>query len=148
MRGDAASAARRRVRRIVAMVVRSIECAEAATWTAQTEAAIAGGVLRAVWVGEVGNAEQYLPWIWRWGWYPGDHELSVFCWPLPAVSTLTEKYTYYSVFEAALCEQDQRLANEFCNRGKITGTAAFFSCADSSPWTLCIMCRRRPPFPR
>ena len=35
-----------------------------------------------------------------------------------------------------------------CNRGKITGTAAFFSCADSSPWTLCIMCRRRPPFPR
>ena len=34
------------------------------------------------------------------------------------------------------------------NRGKTTGTAAFFSCTDSASWTLCIMCRRRPPFPR
>jgi hypothetical protein len=34
------------------------------------------------------------------------------------------------------------------NRGKSPGTAAFFSCADSSPWTLYIMCCRHPPFPR
>lgn len=26
---------------------------------------------------------------------------------------MTDKYTYYSLFEAALREQDQRLANEF-----------------------------------
>ena len=32
-------------------------------------------------------------------------------------------------------------------RGKSVGGAAFFSCADSAPWILCIMCRRRPPFP-
>ena len=32
-------------------------------------------------------------------------------------------------------------------RGTTTGTAAFFSCVDSAPWTLCIMCRRHPPFP-
>jgi len=34
------------------------------------------------------------------------------------------------------------------NRGKTKGTAAFFSCADSPGWTLCVMCRRHPPFPR
>jgi hypothetical protein len=33
-------------------------------------------------------------------------------------------------------------------RGKTTGTAAFFSCADSAPWILCLMCPRHPPFPR
>jgi hypothetical protein len=40
------------------------------------------------------------------------------------------------------------LSSRFGNRGKTTGTAAFFSCTDSASWTLCIMCRRRPPFPR
>ena len=34
------------------------------------------------------------------------------------------------------------------NRGKSSGTGAFFSCADSSPWTLYIMCCRHAPFPR
>jgi hypothetical protein len=34
------------------------------------------------------------------------------------------------------------------NRGKTSGAGAFFSCADSSAWTLYIMCRRHPPFPR
>ena len=34
------------------------------------------------------------------------------------------------------------------NRGKSPGSGAFFSCADSRPWTLCIMCRRHPPFLR
>jgi hypothetical protein len=33
-------------------------------------------------------------------------------------------------------------------RDKSPGTAAFFSCADSPPWTLCVMCCRHPPFPR
>ncbi len=33
-------------------------------------------------------------------------------------------------------------------RGKTTGTAAYISCADSALWTLCVMCRRCPPFPR
>jgi hypothetical protein len=34
------------------------------------------------------------------------------------------------------------------NRGKSSGTGAFFSCADSSPWTLYIMCCRHAPFLR
>jgi hypothetical protein len=35
------------------------------------------------------------------------------------------------------------------NRGKITGTAVFLSCADSASWTLCVMCRHHhPAFPR
>jgi hypothetical protein len=34
------------------------------------------------------------------------------------------------------------------NRGRTTGTIAFFSCADSPVWTLCVMCHRQPPFPR
>ena len=42
----------------------------------------------------------------------------------------------------------QSLDEPWGNRGKTTGTAAFFSCTDSASWTLCIMCRRRPPFPR
>jgi hypothetical protein len=42
----------------------------------------------------------------------------------------------------------QRLRGITGKRGKTPGTAAFFSCADSPLWTLCIMCRRRPPFPR
>jgi transposase len=33
-------------------------------------------------------------------------------------------------------------------RGKTSGTPAFFSCADSASWILCLMCRRHPPFPR
>jgi hypothetical protein len=33
-------------------------------------------------------------------------------------------------------------------RRKSPGTPAFFSCADSPPWTLYVMCRRHPPFPR
>jgi ELWxxDGT repeat protein len=33
-------------------------------------------------------------------------------------------------------------------RRKSPGTPAFFSCADSPPWTLCVMCCRHPPFPR
>jgi len=32
-------------------------------------------------------------------------------------------------------------------RGKTVGSLAFFPCADSAPWILCVMCRRRPPFP-
>ena len=34
------------------------------------------------------------------------------------------------------------------NRGKSVGTPSFFPCVDSARWILCIMCRRRPPFPR
>lgn len=33
-------------------------------------------------------------------------------------------------------------------RGKSVGNPSFFSCADSARSTLCIMCRRPPPFPR
>ena len=43
---------------------------------------------------------------------------------------------------AALSDPRQR------NRGKSSGTGAFFSCADSSPWTLYIMCCRHAPFLR
>jgi hypothetical protein len=33
-------------------------------------------------------------------------------------------------------------------RGKTVGSLAFFPCADSAAWILCVMCRRRrPPFP-
>jgi hypothetical protein len=42
----------------------------------------------------------------------------------------------------------ERDTNSICNRRKSPGTAAFFTCADSAPWTLCIMCRGHPPFPR
>jgi hypothetical protein len=40
------------------------------------------------------------------------------------------------------------LLKMFRKRGKSPGTPAFFPCADSTPWTLCIMCCRPPPFPR
>jgi DNA replication protein DnaC len=44
--------------------------------------------------------------------------------------------------------EPRRSGRPRCKRGKSPGIAAFFSCADSASWTLCIMCRRRPPFPR
>jgi hypothetical protein len=34
------------------------------------------------------------------------------------------------------------------NRGKSPGSGAFFSCADSTLWILCIMCRCPAPCPR
>ena len=33
-------------------------------------------------------------------------------------------------------------------RCKSVGTCAVSPCADSARWILCLMCRRRPPFPR
>jgi hypothetical protein len=33
------------------------------------------------------------------------------------------------------------------NRGKKVGSLAIFPCVDSTLWILCVMCRRRPPFP-
>jgi len=41
-----------------------------------------------------------------------------------------------------------RFIHVFRKRRKSPGTAAFFSCADSPPWTLYVMCCRHPPFPR
>jgi hypothetical protein len=32
-------------------------------------------------------------------------------------------------------------------RSKSPGCEAFFACADSAPWILCVMCRRQPPSP-
>ena len=51
-------------------------------------------------------------------------------------------------FRQIRCQCFQALENGGRNRGKSPGTAAFFSCANSSPWTLYIMCCRHPPFPR
>ena len=39
------------------------------------------------------------------------------------------------------------MAPESRKRGKTTGVAAFFSCADSAVWALYGLCRRHPPFP-
>ena len=50
--------------------------------------------------------------------------------------------------QSALFATPYRLDDAEGNRGKSSGTGAFFSCADSSPWTLYIMCCRHAPFPR
>jgi YD repeat-containing protein len=60
--------------------------------------------------------------------------------------------TQYSYNAAGLLAEIQdgsgNLITQYSKRGKSPGSAAFFSCADSPPWTLCLMCRRHPPFPR
>jgi hypothetical protein len=51
-------------------------------------------------------------------------------------------------FSAKFTIADQELISCKGNRGKSVGIGAFFPCADSAPWILCVMCLRQRSFPR